>query len=457
MDSAAIFSKHVANIRYEDIPANAVEITKNSILDTLAIIVGGSGAVPEVRKLVELVKEMGGKEESTIISFGGKVPACMAAFANGAMAHCLDYDEHHPTAKLHLCSSTVPAGFATAERVGRVSGKDFITAITLGNDLSARLGRAVTWKFPWQTTALLGIFSAAATSSKLLGLNEEQIIDALGLAFCQAAGSKEMSWGVGSNIRGMYPAFPAKGGVLSALMAQKGISGIKNSFEGKAGLFNLYFHAEYDRDILLTGLGKEFEGANTGFKPWPACGGTHVYIDATLEIVMEHDIHDQDIEEIRVVVGDLAKRLCEPLAARRRPMTTLDAKFSIPYSVAVAAARREVLISDYAPESLRNNTILALAERVVPEFDSEFNADRAMPPGLVKIVTRGGQTYSKRINLAYGHPQQPMTTEDLVKKFRDCVSYSVRPISKENIEKVIAMVGNLEDQQDVSKIITLLA
>ena len=457
MDAAAVFAKHVAGIRYEDLPARVVDITKKSILDTLGSIAGGTTAVPDVRKVVELVKEMGGKEESTIVGFGGKVPACMAAFANGAMGHGLNYDEHHPNSKVQICTSTIPAGFALAERAGHVSGKDFITAIALGNDLSARLGRAVSWKLEWQTSALLGIFAAAATSTKLLGLNAEQISDALGIAFCQAGGSREMNTSPDSNLNGMYPAFSAKGGVLSALMAQKGIHGIKDSFEGKGGLFNLYFQGDVDRDLLLVDLGKEFEGANTGFKPWPAGAGIHVYIDATLAIVKEHDINSKDIKEIRVLIGDSAKRFCEPLEAKRKPPNSSSAMSSIPFSVAVAAARREVLLSGYKPASLNDKTILELAEKVVPEFNAGFNVHKAMPPGAVKILMTNGTTHTKQVDIPYGHPLKPMTAEDLAKKFKDCLSYSVKPISNGNLEKIVAMIDDMENLPDVGKIMGLLA
>ncbi|MFH1484464.1 MAG: MmgE/PrpD family protein, partial [Chloroflexota bacterium] len=138
---AEVFAEYVAETDYDDIPIETVEITKRSILDTLGVAIAASGESSEIQALVELVKEAGGKEESAILGFGGRVPAWMAAFANGAMAHALDYDDVVDELGLHPSATTVPAALAIAERVGGVGGKELITAIAVGNDLISRLSR----------------------------------------------------------------------------------------------------------------------------------------------------------------------------------------------------------------------------------------------------------------------------------------------------------------------------
>ncbi len=138
-----------------------------------------------------------------------------------------------------------------------------------GNDLFSRLCLSINFKLPWQRTPLFGVFAAAATSGKILELDEEQMVDALGLAFYQAAGTRELRFGVGSDIGGMMDAFPNMGGALAALMAQRGIRGVRTCLEGKAGLFKVYYGGEYDRDALTTDLGKKFHSADVSFKAWP--------------------------------------------------------------------------------------------------------------------------------------------------------------------------------------------
>ena len=155
-DAVWTLARNIVQVRLKDLPDEAMEATKKSILDTLGVIEAASGITPGLKELVELVREGGGKEESTILGFGGMVPAWMAAFTNGAMSHCLDYDNTitigHPSAQ------TVPAGFAIAERLGKVTGKDFITAVTLGDDIFSRLCYSISLKFLWHRTPLFGFF-----------------------------------------------------------------------------------------------------------------------------------------------------------------------------------------------------------------------------------------------------------------------------------------------------------
>jgi len=250
-DIAYTLAKNVVNVRFDDLPDEAVEAAKKSIIDTLGVIVGASGITESLAGLMDLVRETGGTPESTIVGFGGKVPAIMGAFANGAMVHCLDYDDIEYDSTYHPSGAVVPAGFAIAERNRPIGGREFIAAVALGQDLGIRLALAIPGqrKPPWHRSCVLSTFAATATVAKLLRLDDERVVDALGIALCQSAGPMEIRWGLGTDLGGLYFAFPAKAGVLSALLAQKGVAGIKNCFEGRAGLFNLYFEGKYDPKI----------------------------------------------------------------------------------------------------------------------------------------------------------------------------------------------------------------
>jgi len=351
------FAAFVANAKYSDIPADAVESAKKSILDTLGVILAASGAEPAVRGVVDLVRESGGRPESSILGFGGRVPAMMAAFANGAMAHCLDFDDHAPEGH-HPSSSIVPAAFALAERVGGISGQEMVAAVAIGQDLFLRLRRNVVWKQDWHLTTVLGVFSAAAACGRVLGFSPEQMVNAFGIAGVQSSGTMELAYGVGSDLRGMYAGFSSKGAVLAALMAQKGVTGTKSMFEGKAGLFNTYFGGQYDREKMLNGLGRDYGGGSILYKPWPSCGASHAYIHATLELMKQNALTVGDIKEIRVHVGDFQNQLCQPLEGRRKPKTFADAKFSIPFVVAVAATRGQVKVSDFTGDTLSDSRVL---------------------------------------------------------------------------------------------------
>ena len=459
MDSAFVLAKNIANTTYEDLPSEVVEVTKKCILDSLGVMIGGSTTDKAAREIVELVREGGGKEESTIIAFGDKVPSWMAAFANGAMMHVLDYEDTHDAAIVHPTACTLPAALAIAERLGKINGKDFITAVVLGSDMAIRLGLArtkpIAW-YGWLFPEVHAAFSSTAAAGKLLKLNEDEIVSALGIALNQAAGSMETIFDPGSVIRQIRDCFSQKAGVLSALMAQRGIQGVRNSFEGKGGLFNLYYRGEYNPGLLTSDQGKKFEIVDISFKTWPSCRFTHAYIEAALGIMRENDIKPGDVREIIVAVGAAFNRmLCEPLEERRKPTQSIDAKFSIPFTVAIAVARGNVVISDFLPEGLKNAAVLEMAQKVTCSFDSELDV-KGIPPAVVEIRAKNGKTYSKRIDFPYGHPRNPISTEDLIAKFRDCANYSAKPLSKEKVDRAIDLVLNLEQVKDISEVIQLL-
>lgn len=463
-DIGYALAANIAGIKFEDIPSDAVEVTKKTILDTLGTIIGGSGAGAGVKEIIELVVEGGGKEESSIIGCGVKTNAWMAAFANGAMAHTLDYDNVHDDAFTHPSTSTVPAALAVAERVGKITGKEFITAMTLGDDLHCRLAYSLSRagdpasQGAWMPPVALGGFAAAAVSAKLLGLDQERIVNAFGIAINRTGGPLEIVMDPGF-LRGLYAAFPAKTGVLSALMAEKGIPGIKTCFEGRAGLYNVYFRGVYDRSSLTNGLGEVFEGAGVSFKPWPSCRFTNPYIDATLQIVREQDLRPEDVTEI--IVGYEAENTricCEPLEVRQNPLSPPEAKISIPFTVALALARRKVEIADFSSDSLTDPILRELAKKVIPRYDAQLrSASKTMLPATVEIITKDDRKYSKQVELVYGHPQNPMKWEDLILKFRDCAAYSAKPIPKENINQVIEKITRLEDVHDMAEVISLVS
>ena len=252
------------------------------------------------------------------------------------MAHCLDFDDRTQWGA-HSGSSAIPAAFALAERKGGIPGREMILAIALAQDMFVRLRCNVGWRQDWNLSPVLGVFSATLAGSRVLGLSSEQAANALGIASMQSSGTMETIFAVGSDLRGMYAGFAAKGAVTAALLAEKGVTGIANLFEGKAGIFNVYFGGKYQREEMLKNLGTEYTGATMLYKPWPAVGISHTYIHATIELMKENRLTAADIEEIRVWVGSFQQRMCHPLEERRAPTRPVDAKFSLPFCVAIAA------------------------------------------------------------------------------------------------------------------------
>lgn len=449
------FAEFVANTRYEDLSPEAIDGAKKSILDTLGVILAATGVEPAVKGVNELVLEAGGAPQSTLMGFGGRAPALWAAFHNGAMAHCLDFDDHAPEGH-HPSSSIVPAVFAVAERAGGVSGKEMIAAVAAGQDMFLRMRRAVPSVLDWHITTVIGVFSAAASAARMLRLNREETISAIGIAGMQSCGTLELAYGVGSDLRGMYAGFSTKGAVLAALMAQKGIKGVQSMFEGKAGLFNVYFGGKYDREAMLKDLGKKYHGGEILYKPWPSCGVSHGFIHATLEMMKKEKLTAADIKEFRVYVGDFQKRMCEPIESRRRPATPADAKFSIPYCIAVAATKGAVTLTDFFGDSLKDPKVWATAEKIVPVPDDGFNWNGIIPKGRLDVITNDGRKFSLVGDNVPGDVECPMDWDYLNRKFMESAVLAAKPASVDNLAMARDMIRNLETLDDATEVLRVL-
>ncbi|MCX4834318.1 MULTISPECIES: MmgE/PrpD family protein [unclassified Streptomyces] len=445
-----------AETRYEDLPPEAAEAAKKSILDTLGVILAASGTEPAVRGVIDLVREGGGRPEASVLAFGGKVPAMAAAFANGAMAHCLDYDDQTPWGQ-HCSSSIVPAAFAVAERQGGVRGADLIAAVAAGQDLFARLRRNVGWRKDWNLSTVLGVFAATAAAGRVLGLSGERLADALGTASMQSSGVMEVVAGTGSDLRAMYAGFSARGAVTAALLAQKGITGVPDLFEGEHGVFRTYFGGVYDREAILADLGTDYQGGGTLYKPWPAVGTAHSHIHATIGLMTDHGLATDDIDEIRVHVGDYHDLMCRPLDARRAPSTLVDAKFSLPFLVAVAAVRGTVRVSDFLPEALRDTEVLDVARRVVPVPDKSLDWTMELPPGRVELVLSDGRRVSRTGTGVPGSTEAPMMWGDITRKFEDCASAAVTAPGSDKVRSAVRLVRDLDAVDDVTEVVRALA
>jgi 2-methylcitrate dehydratase PrpD len=451
-DLCQVFAKHVAKTRFEDLSHDAVDAAKKSILDIVGVTIAGSGMEPAVRGVADVILDSGGREEASVLGFGGKVPAQSAAFVNGVMAHCLDFDDQTPWGA-HPDSTVVPAVLALAERKGKVSGRDLITSVALGQDLFVRLRCNVGWRQDWNLSSVVGAFAGAAAAAYIQGLSSEQISHALGIASMQSSGTMQVIFGIGSDLRGMYAGFTAQGAVMSVLLAQKGITGIAELFEGKAGIFNVYFGGKYDREKMIEGLGKEYLGGSMLYKAWPAVGNVHTYIHATIELMKEHGLKHDDIDQIKVFVGDFHQRMCYPLELRRSPATLVDAKFSLPFCVALAAARGQIRILDFSAEALRDSEVLGIAQKVVPIEDSSLDWKVKIPDGRIEMVMRDGRSFARVGDNVPGSPEAPMSWESVAQKFRDCASVAANPIAPDKIEQTLEMARYLELLDDATMLL----
>jgi 2-methylcitrate dehydratase PrpD len=458
MDATLEFVKHIISARYQDLPLKAVEAAKKEVLDSLATAVGGSNR-PGVAELVSVVREWGGNPQSTVIAWGFKCPAPHAAQVNGTMIHALDYDDGHQQAVVHVGCTAVSTCFAAAERMGGASGQELITALAVGADFLVRLGMAAGAKTSalscgWHPTTLFGNLGAAAMASRIMGLDEEKTINALGLAYHQCGGAGS-GVGDGALAKRMGPGLAARAGITAALMAEKGITGERNPLNGRTGLFNTYLRGDVNLEKLTADLGKKFEGVDVADKPYPCCGFSHPFIDAALALRSKYDIEPERIKEIRVVGGQSGYALCTPLEIKRAPRTIVDAQFSVPYTVAAALFRGKVTPEDFTDLSIKRGNILEVAQKVSGELDEKMTR-HGVSPGKVTLIMDDGQEYSQYIENCLGSVENPMTFQDCARKFRECAAISLKPLSSSACDQVIDMIDKLETLEDATAVIRLV-
>ncbi len=461
MDATYLFVKNFLSVQFDDIPVPIVEVTKNEILDTLGVAVAGLSQ-PGPNELVELVKAWGGAEESTMIGCNHKVPAPNAAQVNATIVHARDYDDVHETAVIHPAVVTVIPALAVSELKKGLKGKDLITTVALGVDMICRLGLGTRPGMSpimtgWHFTTLYGYLTAALTAGRILGLDEEKMVSAFGIAYHQCSGNGQCVTD-GALTKRMGPGFSVRGGITAALLAEKGITGARNCLEGAQGLYKVYHHGEYDRNILTSDLGRHFEGINVSIKPYPSCRGTHPAIDAALKITTKYTIKPEEVKEIIITTGEANHYLlCTPFEVKIRPRNPVDSQFSIPWGVATAILRKRVAMEDFTVEAITNPQMLNLTAKIRAEVDPTLNSPRGIEPAKVTVIMNNGDNFSEQVNTPLGGPNRPMSFEDCIRKFEDCVAFAGDRIPQDNVKKAIEFIGDLEKVKDIQELIDLFA
>jgi 2-methylcitrate dehydratase PrpD len=446
-DYAAEFAKFASHLSTDKIPAEAVAAAKINLFDTLACATAGISAAG-VKDLAGLVIEWGGKPEASIWCMNARVPAHHAAWVNGMMAHARDYDDTHDEAVLHAGVSVIPAAIAAAELNAGATGVDLLAGIATGLELICRLGMATTIgiiESGFIYTSLFGHFAATAAASRIMGFNAEQTINAIGIAYSQAAGTHQVTRDAALTKR-IQPGFAAKTALISVAMTRAGIRGARNTFEGADGLFRTYLRGRYNATALRDGLGQRFEFLNLSYKPYSCCRFNHTAIDAALKIRRQLNGDISGVKRISARVNRQAyEAVCTPVGMRKSPETIVQAQFSIPYTVACALAKGGVGLADFTDAALRDPAVRTLAAKVDARPDETIERDwsRNISPTHLVVETDKG-TFEARVDYPRGHRRAPMSKEDFDRKMMGCLEMSGMPWPGDTIDRLHAAIDGLE-------------
>ena len=446
-------ARHVAGARFDALPAATVQAARRVLLDASGVMLAASGLSDDVRPFVELARRQGGAPEATILGHRERVPAALAAFANGAMAHALDYEDAFDRAPVHPNAASIPALLALAESRAPVSGADLLTAIVVGCDVACRLGLAAGTALEaagWYPPPILGAFGATAAAARLLHLDERQVADAFSLLLLQNSAPAQIRHASDGVLRAVREAVPAQAAVQCALLAELGVRGFDAPLEGPGGFFEAFGRGAPAGGSLLDGLGRHWLIDELSFKPWPSCRGTHAAIELALRLRREQGRVAAEATHIVVGGGPVQSMLAEPAARKQAPPTAIEAKFSLPFTIATALVHGNVGLDHFGARALRDGAVLRVASRVRFERCADWGADRAASARL-SVQLRDGRTRDAELPEPLGSPARPLDDAALVRKFVECAARAAQPWPEARAVVVAQRILALAADADASR------
>lgn len=436
------------------LPQQTLHAAKRAVLDGIGVMLAASGASADIVPFREYARARGGKPEARILGFHDYVAADQAALVNGAMAHALDYEDAFDVVPLHPNASLLPAALASAELHG-CSGREFLAAVALGCDLVCRLGLSLRQQmetYGWYPPPILGAFGATLAAARIARLSARQLCDAWSMLLCQNSCPGEIKYSPEATLRAVREAFPAQAAVMCVQLAARGVRGFDAPLEGKAGFYCLFAGGEYDESVLLPGAGQPFWIEQLSFKRWPTCRGTHAFIEAAQLMQRTERVDPRRIESFVCVGGETQRMLAEPKETKQAPRTLIDAKFSLPFVVAMALTHPEIDLESFSSSALADVGALELAARSEFRCEPPWDAERAAG-GKLLLRLRSGRTLEREVARAVGEPGRPLSDALLCGKFVDCAAHAAVPLTPERAYRLAERLLNLEKEAAIADLL----
>jgi 2-methylcitrate dehydratase PrpD len=441
-------AQHVAGTPYADLPASVIHAFKRAFQDHMTCAIAGS-AMPVSRALLEYFMETDAARTATVIGNGAMLSPQNAALVNGANTHGLDFDDGHTNGSAHPSGAIFPAALAAAQQYG-ASPQEFVLAVVTGYDVMCRIAAAMhpfTVRRGWHNTPIAGVFGAAAAVSKLLSLPAEQIRNAFGLAGSFAGGLREYVE-EGAEIKRIHPGKAARDGLLCAEFAKRSITGPREVLEGKRGFFFAFAGGEGKWDRFFAGLGERYEIENVYFKPYPCCRHYHAAVDGIVELREQHGFRARDIKHLDIGLYAVGVSGHD----HKHADNLLDAQMSAPVAGALAVVEGELAAHHFLPESLARPEVQRLIDAADTRLDAE--CERIYPgrrSGVVRVALTDGRSLERRVLDPKGEGENPMSDEDLRRKFL----VNCEPVvGKAKCERLLDAIWSFEEARNMREVFT---
>jgi 2-methylcitrate dehydratase PrpD len=411
-------ARFAAGLQLADVPREVRERAKLHILDGLGLGLA-SHAYDYARSVLAGVAALGGTGSCSVLGRPERFEVRDAALVNGVLIHGLDFDDTHLASIVHPTCTALPCALSLGEQIG-ASGEELLAAFLAGAETAIRIGGAVKGGFHhegYHATGVVSHFASAIAAGRLLGLDEDQLTAAQGVAGSTASGIQvfleEGAW-----TKRLHPGWGAVAGITAARLAQHGFKGPLRPYEGRFGLFETHLHGETGRiDLgeLTQGLGEAWRFGDTALKPYPVCHFIHGCADAAIEL--HGQFAAEDIAGVTAFLPEPTLHIvAEPAEAKERPTTDYEAKFSAQFVIAACLLKGRFGLPDLQPQALADPQVRALALKVACRPDPE-TAFPTYFSGGVAVALRDGRTLRRHVRVNSGAGDRAMAAEDVAAKF----------------------------------------
>lgn len=447
-DATRDLARFAAETPDDAIPPAVIDRIKLSVLDGLGVCLRGT-TFPWTAMVRELVQDEGGRPLASLWAAGARTSLSNAVLVNGTAGHAFEMDDIHTESIVHPNSLGVPVALALAEADPSLSGRAIAAALALGYEVGLRIGNAATTALfvngfhPQGTT---GAFIAAATAGRLMRLDAARMQHALGIAGSLGAGL--MAAQEGAMVKRLHAGRAAQSGLMAALLARRGFTGIADVVEAPYGGFLSAFARSPDVARLMAGLGETWEAGKVGFKMYPNVTSIHAALDALRSILGEDAVAASQIAQISVGCGHMT---FVHTAWEYRPVGTTAAQMNMFYGLAVMAQRGAVSAADYSDDAIADPTILAVMPRITIAVDPEI--ERRGPAfrhaARVAVATADGRRFTREVWRRRGSPENPVSRHEVEEKFAANVAGLLDPGAAARLQILVAGLDTLPDAKEI--------
>ena len=452
-DYTRTMAEYLANTTYEDLTPEAIEYAKKSIMDTLGIMFPATTLAPTSDIVLDFIDEINEGGRCTMVGYGRKASLLEAAFMNGSLTHAVDFDDSAGVDRplVHPTGSCFPAAITLADYLDGITGKDLILAIALADDFGIRLSDCVKgnilWDYDFFPITTIGVFEATVAAAKLLKLDVDQMVDALGLAVNRVSGIRDTLFNC--EFRSIRDAFGNQEGIRCALLAKRGFEGCKTPIED---LFRIIYKENVDMEPLTKDLGKVFTNSTlVNYKLWPSCQGTQAYAETILQVVEKNpDLKIEDIDHILLKGPKESYDMFYPKEEKAHPRTSITSKVSIPFVAASMLKKHNLVLADFEVRNLDDPEVLALTDL----FEFEIDMSHCATAATAIVTLKDGTVIENRADFIRGAVCAPLSLEQLIVKFKGNAEFAKHPI--EDVDGLCEALLHLEDVADIQEVIAYL-